>query len=79
MPGASRNWILRCSCSQEAVPGANAAVLELQIHWGLSERQVEILTRPWKDALTETRRYILCVLSHRTKLNDATLQHQSPT
>lgn len=34
MPGASRNWILRCSCSQEAVPGANMAVLELQIHWG---------------------------------------------
>lgn len=34
MPGAWRNRILRCSCSQEAVPGANVAVLELQIHWG---------------------------------------------
>lgn len=32
MPGASRNWILCCSCSQEAVPGANVA--ELQTHWG---------------------------------------------
>lgn len=57
---------------------------------GTSELQVKILTRPWKDAVTETRCYILHVLSQRTRHHDAasewvqililcwpkTLQHQ---
>lgn len=57
MPGANRNEILGCCCSQEAVPGATPVTDSL----GTSELQVEILTRPGNTAVTQTS---LCSFLH---------------
>lgn len=85
MPGASRNWILCCCCSQDAVPGGQHGCARATDSRGTSERQVKIWT------VTETHCNIFHVLSHKTRHHDAasewvqiwilfwptTLQHQS--